>query len=189
VFGTLKLSSTPARWARGALRETLRPVSYYNQCTGVVSQQHDNVKSLAEACPHQSTFIFLAVELLPWISHRPAGPQRVVPSVTCCKRRPDAVNVTVPVGAAVVHFQLGGTFPSRIISVLAVSSSTTAACLQRHQSAELRQHYSIRWESAYVTRRRLDRSAFDLGRNLNPVPGINPTQYYITLAKHSRSRY
>jgi outer membrane translocation and assembly module TamA len=23
----------------------------------------------------------------------------------------------------------------------------------------------------------------DLGRNLNPVPGINPTQYYITLGQ------
>jgi outer membrane protein insertion porin family len=24
---------------------------------------------------------------------------------------------------------------------------------------------------------------FDIGRNLNPVPGINPTQYYITLGQ------
>ena len=24
---------------------------------------------------------------------------------------------------------------------------------------------------------------FDIGRNLNPVPGINPTQYYITIGQ------
>ena len=25
--------------------------------------------------------------------------------------------------------------------------------------------------------------AIDVGRNLNPVPGINPTQYYITIGQ------
>jgi len=114
-----------------------------------------------------------------------AGPQRLVPFCNVLQQQTGCVNVTVPVGGrqlfilnSEVRFPLhimknlggvvfydGGNVYSAINFNNFVTNYTNTVGI------------GLRYSTPIGPVR------IDLGHNLNPVPGINPTQYYITLGQ------
>ena len=114
-----------------------------------------------------------------------AGPQRIVPFCNVLQNQPGCVNVTVPVGGRQLFILNSEVrFPLRIMKNLggvvfydggnvysAINFSNFASNYTNTIGIGLR--YSTPIGPIRI----------DLGRNLNPVPGINPTQYFITLGQ------
>ena len=114
-----------------------------------------------------------------------AGPQRLVPFCNVLTGQTGCVNVTVPVGGRelfILNSELR--FPLGIMKALGGvvfydgGNVFTAINLNNFVN-----NYSntIGIGLRYATP--IGPVRIDLGRNLNPVPGINPTQYYITLGQ------
>jgi len=114
-----------------------------------------------------------------------AGPQRLVPFCNVLTGQTGCVNVTVPVGGRelfILNSELR--FPLRIMKALGGvvfydgGNVFTAMNLNNFIN-----NYSntIGVGLRYATP--IGPVRIDVGRNLNPVPGINPTQYYITLGQ------
>jgi len=114
-----------------------------------------------------------------------AGPQRLVPFCNVLTGQTGCVNVTVPVGGRelfILNSELR--FPLGIMKALGGvvfydgGNVFTAVNLNNFVN-----NYSntIGVGLRYATP--IGPVRVDLGRNLNPVPGINPTQYYITLGQ------
>ena len=114
-----------------------------------------------------------------------AGPQRLVPFCNVLTGQTGCVNVTVPVGGRelfILNSELR--FPLRIMKALGGvvfydgGNVFTAINLNNFIN-----NYSntIGVGLRYATP--IGPVRIDVGRNLNPVPGINPTQYYITLGQ------
>lgn len=114
-----------------------------------------------------------------------AGPQRLVPFCNVLTGQTGCVNVTVPVGGRelfILNSELR--FPLGIMKALGGvvfydgGNVFTAINLNNFVN-----NYSntIGVGLRYATP--IGPVRVDIGRNLNPVPGINPTQYYITLGQ------
>ena len=114
-----------------------------------------------------------------------AGPQRLVPFCNVLTGQTGCVNVTVPVGGRelfILNSELR--FPLGVMKALGGvvfydgGNVFTAINLNNFVN-----NYSntIGVGLRYATP--IGPVRVDLGRNLNPVPGINPTQYYITLGQ------
>ena len=114
-----------------------------------------------------------------------AGPQRLVPFCNVLQGQSGCVNVTVPVGGrGLVILNSEVRFPLHINKALggvvfydggnvysAISLPNFANNYTNTVGVGLR----------YATP--IGPVRIDLGRNLNPVPGINPTQYFITIGQ------
>ncbi len=114
-----------------------------------------------------------------------AGPQRLVPFCNVLKNETGCVNVTVPLGGRQLFIANSEVrFPLRVMKNLggvvfydggnvysAINFSNFATNYTNTVGIGLR----------YATP--IGPIRIDLGHNLNPVPGINPTQYYITLGQ------
>lgn len=114
-----------------------------------------------------------------------AGPQRLVPFCNVLQGQSGCVNVTVPVGGrqlvilnselrfplhinknlGAVVFYDGGNVYSAINFPNFINNYTNTV------------GFGLRYSTPIGPVR------FDIGHNLNPVPGINPTQYYITVGQ------
>ena len=114
-----------------------------------------------------------------------AGPQRLVPFCNVLTGQTGCVNVTVPVGGRELFILNSEVrFPLRIMKALGGvvfydgGNVFTAINLNNFVN-----NYSntIGVGLRYATP--IGPVRIDVGRNLNPVPGINPTQYYITLGQ------
>ncbi len=114
-----------------------------------------------------------------------AGPQRVVPFCNVLKGQSGCVNVTVPLGGRqlfIVNSELR--FPLRIMKALGgvlfydggnvYSAINFNNVLSNYTNTV---GIGLRYSTPIGPIR------IDLGHNLNPVPGINPTQYYITVGQ------
>jgi outer membrane protein assembly factor BamA len=114
-----------------------------------------------------------------------AGPQRIVPFCNVLKGQTGFVDITVPVGGRQVFIlNSEARFPLKVNKNLggvifydggnvdsAISFSNFTGNYTNTVGIGLR--YSTPVGPVRI----------DLGHNLNPVPGINPTQYYITLGQ------
>jgi len=114
-----------------------------------------------------------------------AGPQRIVPFCNVLQNQTGCVNVTVPVGGRqLLILNSEVRFPLRMMKNLggvvfydggnvynAINFNTLFSNFTNTVGIGLR--YSTPIGPVRI----------DLGHNLNPVPGINPTQYYITLGQ------
>ena len=114
-----------------------------------------------------------------------AGPQRLVPFCTGLQNQTGCVNVTVPVGGRELFILNSEVrFPLGIVKALGgvvfydggnvyqgISFSSFAGNYTNTVGIGLR----------YTTP--IGPIRIDLGHNLNPIPGINPTQYYITIGQ------
>jgi outer membrane protein insertion porin family len=114
-----------------------------------------------------------------------AGPQRIVPFCTGLQNQTGCVNVTVPVGGnALVILNSEARFPSGITKALGVvvfydggnvySAINLPNFINNYTNTV---GFGLRYATPIGPIR------IDIGRNLNPVPGINPTQYFITLGQ------
>ena len=114
-----------------------------------------------------------------------AGPQRLVPFCTGLQNQTGCVNVTVPVGGNelfILNSELR--FPLKIMKPLGgvffydggnVFSAINLPNFVNNYSNTV--GFGLRYSTPIGPIR------IDVGRNLNPVPGINPTQYFITLGQ------
>ncbi len=114
-----------------------------------------------------------------------AGPQRLVPFCNVLQGQSGCVNVTVPVGGRQLFIlNSEARFPLKIAKPLGglifydggnVYSAINFNNFVNNYSNTV--GIGLRYSTPIGPVR------IDIGRNLNPVPGINPTQYYITLGQ------
>ena len=114
-----------------------------------------------------------------------AGPQRLVPFCNVLTGQTGCVNVTVPVGGrALLILNSELRFPLGIMKALGgvvfYDGGNVYSAINFNNFVN---NYSntIGVGLRYTTP--IGPIRIDVGRNLNPVPGINPTQYYITLGQ------
>jgi len=114
-----------------------------------------------------------------------AGPQRLVPFCNVLKGQTGCVNVTVPVGGrqlfilnSEVRFPLG--IMKALGGVVFYDGGNVDSAINLHNFVN---NYTntVGVGLRYATP--IGPVRIDLGHNLNPVPGIKPTQYYITIGQ------
>lgn len=114
-----------------------------------------------------------------------AGPQRLVPFCNVLQGQSGCVNVTVPVGGkqlfilnSEARFPLGIT--KALGGVVFYDGGNVYSAINFNNFAD---NYSntVGFGLRYATP--IGPVRIDVGRNLNPVPGITPTQYYITIGQ------
>jgi outer membrane protein insertion porin family len=114
-----------------------------------------------------------------------AGPQRLVPFCNVLEGLSGCVNVTVPVGGRQLFiFNSEVRFPLRLMKNLGGvifydGGNVNSAINFNNFTSNYTNTIGIGLR--YATP--IGPIRIDLGRNLNPVPGINPTQYFITLGQ------
>jgi outer membrane protein assembly factor BamA len=114
-----------------------------------------------------------------------AGPQRLVPFCNVLKNQTGCVDVTVPVGGRqLVILNSEMRFPLRIMKnlggVVFYDGGNVYSAINFNNFTSGYTNtvgIGLRYSTPIGPIR------IDLGHNLNPVPGINPTQYYITLGQ------
>ncbi len=114
-----------------------------------------------------------------------AGPQRIVPFCAGLQNQTGCVNVTVPVGGRELFILNSEVrFPLKIMKALGgvifydggnVYSAINLPTFFNNYTNTV--GIGLRYSTPIGPIR------IDLGHNLNPVPGINPTQYFITLGQ------
>jgi outer membrane protein assembly factor BamA len=114
-----------------------------------------------------------------------AGPQRLVPFCNVLQGQSGCINVTVPIGGRQIFIlNSEARFPLGITKLLGgvvfydggnVYSAINFNNFINNYSNTV--GVGLRYSTPIGPVR------IDFGRNLNPVPGINPTQYYITIGQ------
>jgi outer membrane protein insertion porin family len=114
-----------------------------------------------------------------------AGPQRLVPFCNVLKNQSGCVDVTVPLGGRQLFIANSEVrFPLRVMKnlggVVFYDGGNVYSAINFNNFAT---NYTntVGIGLRYATP--IGPIRIDLGHNLNPVPGINPTQYYITLGQ------
>ena len=114
-----------------------------------------------------------------------AGPQRLVPFCNVLQGQSGCVNVTVPVGGRQLFiFNSEMRFPLRIMKplggVVFYDGGNVYSAINFRNFVD---NYSntVGFGLRYATP--IGPIRIDFGRNLSPVPGINPNQYYITVGQ------
>ncbi|HEV2398322.1 MAG TPA: POTRA domain-containing protein [Candidatus Sulfotelmatobacter sp.] len=114
-----------------------------------------------------------------------AGPQRLVPFCNVLQGQSGCVNVTVPVGGkqlfilnSEVRFPLG--IMKALGGVVFYDGGNVYSAINLHQFVNDYTN-TIGVGLRYATP--IGPIRFDIGRNMNPLPGINPLQYYITIGQ------
>ncbi|MGA8539551.1 MAG: POTRA domain-containing protein, partial [Terriglobales bacterium] len=114
-----------------------------------------------------------------------AGPQRVVPFCNVLKNQTGCVNITLPVGGRqlfILNSEMR--FPLRIMrdlgGVVFYDGGNVYSAINFNNFTN---NYTntVGFGLRYATP--IGPIRIDVGRNLNPVPGINATQYFITLGQ------
>jgi outer membrane protein insertion porin family len=114
-----------------------------------------------------------------------AGPQRLVPFCNVLKGQSGCVNVTVPVGGRQLFIlNSEARFPLKIAKplggVVFYDGGNVYSAINFNNFVN---NYSNTVGIGLRYSTPIGPVRIDVGRNLNPVPGINPTQYYITLGQ------
>ncbi len=114
-----------------------------------------------------------------------AGPQRIVPFCTGLQNQTGCVSVTVPVGGRqlfILNSEMR--FPLKIMKALGgVLFYDGGNVYSAINFSNFTSNYTNTVGIGLRYSTPIGPIRIDLGRNLNPVPGINPTQYYITLGQ------
>lgn len=190
VFGTLTLGITPT--ALGSSANFARLFGQFAAYKSFHSVVFANSIRLGMAKAFSSSFIptsqlFFAGggTTLRGFPIDEAGPQRLVPFCTGLQSQSGCVNITVPVGGNelfIVNSEIR--FPLKILKPLGgvifydggnVYSAINWPNFVSNYTNTI--GVGLRWSTPIGPIR------IDLGHNLNPVRGIDPTQYYITLGQ------
>jgi len=114
-----------------------------------------------------------------------AGPQRLVPFCNVLQGQSGCVDITVPVGGKQLFIlNSEARFPLGIMKALGgvifYDGGNVDSAINLHNFVN---NYTntVGIGLRYATP--IGPVRIDVGRNLNPVPGINPTQYYITIGQ------
>ncbi|MFZ0200959.1 MAG: POTRA domain-containing protein [Candidatus Sulfotelmatobacter sp.] len=114
-----------------------------------------------------------------------AGPQRLVPFCNVLQNQTGCVNVTVPLGGRQLFILNSEVrFPLRIMKnlggVVFYDGGNVYSAINFNNFTS---NYTNTVGIGLRYSTPIGPIRIDLGHNLNPVPGINPTQYYITLGQ------
>jgi len=114
-----------------------------------------------------------------------AGPQRLVPFCNALQGQSGCVNVTVPVGGRQLFIlNSEARFPLKIAKplggVIFYDGGNVYSAINFNNFVN---NYSNTVGIGLRYSTPIGPVRIDVGRNLNPVPGINPLQYYITLGQ------
>ncbi len=114
-----------------------------------------------------------------------AGPQRLVPFCNVLQNQTGCVDVTVPVGGRqLVILNSEMRFPLRVMKnlggVIFYDGGNVDTAINFNNFTT---NYTNTVGIGLRYSTPIGPIRIDLGHNLNPVPGINPTQYYITLGQ------
>jgi outer membrane protein insertion porin family len=190
IFGTLNLGITPT--AIGSTANFVRLFGQFATYTPVHSVVFANsirlglAKSFAESfIPTSQLYFSGGGTSLRSFPIDEAGPQRIVPFCSGLQNQTGCVNVTVPVGGRelfILNSEIR--FPLRIMKALGGVIFYDGGNV--YSAINLRNTFNnytntVGFGLRYSTP--IGPIRIDVGHNLNPVPGINPTQYYITLGQ------
>ncbi len=114
-----------------------------------------------------------------------AGPQRIVPFCNVLQGESGCVNVTVPVGGKQIFILNSEVrFPTHIAkplgAVIFYDGGNVYSAVNIHNFVG---NYTNTVGIGLRYSTPIGPVRFDIGRNLSPIPGINPTQYYITIGQ------
>jgi outer membrane protein assembly factor BamA len=114
-----------------------------------------------------------------------AGPQRLVPFCNVLQGQSGCVNITVPVGGKQLFiFNSEVRFPLGIMKALGgvvfYDGGNVYRAINLHDFVD---NYTNTVGVGLRYSTPIGPVRFDIGRNLNPVPGINPLQYFITIGQ------
>jgi outer membrane protein insertion porin family len=190
MFGTLNLGITPS--ALGSSANFARLFGQFATYKPVHSLVFANSIRLGLAKPFAGSFVPTSQlyfsgggTSLRSFPIDEAGPQRIVPFCSGLQNQTGCVNVTVPVGGReLLILNSEVRFPLRIMKALGGVIFYDGGNVYRAINlADTFNHYTntVGFGLRYSTP--IGPIRIDVGHNLNPVPGINPTQYYITLGQ------
>ncbi len=190
VFGTLNLAITPqALFSSANFAKLFGQYAYYKPVHSVVfanSIRLGLLKSFSSSfVPTSQLFFSGGGTTLRGFPIDQAGPQRIVPFCNVLKGQTGCVNVTVPVGGRQLFIlNSEARFPLGIMKALGgvvfYDGGNVDSAINFHNFAD---NYTntIGVGLRYATP--IGPVRFDIGKNLNPVPGIPSIQYYITLGQ------
>lgn len=189
-FSTVNLGITPTALGSSAnFAKLTGQFAYYKQLHSVVyanSIRLGLAKSFANSfVPTSQLYFSGGGSSLRGFPINQAGPQRIVPFCNVLAQQTGCVNVTVPVGGRQLFILNSEVrFPLRINKALGgvlfydggnVYSAINLANFVNNYSNTV--GLGLRYSTPIGPLR------IDVGRNLNPVPGLSATQYYITLGQ------
>jgi outer membrane protein insertion porin family len=190
TFGTLNLGITPAALGSSAnFAKLAGQYAIYKQVHSVVFANSIRL-GLAKSfdgsfVPTSQLYFSGGGSSLRGFPIDEAGPQRIVPFCNVLSQQTGCVNVTVPVGGRELFILNSEVrFPLKITKVLGgvifydggnVYSAISLPNFVNNYSNTV--GLGLRYSTPIGPIR------IDVGRNLNPVSGISPTQYYITLGQ------
>lgn len=114
-----------------------------------------------------------------------AGPQRIVPFCNVLQNQTGCVNITVPVGGRQLFILNSEVrFPLKVMKdlggVVFYDGGNVYSAINMNNFFN---NYSNTVGVGLRYSTPIGPVRVDLGRNLNPVPGLNPTQYFITIGQ------
>jgi outer membrane protein assembly factor BamA len=190
VYSTINLGITPTAFGSSAdFAKLLAQYAFYKPIHSVVFA---NSIRLGLASPFAGSFVPTSQLFfsgggtsLRSFPIDEAGPQRLVPFCNVLQGQSGCVNVTVPVGGRQLFIlNSEARFPLHITKALGGVVFYDGGNVY---SAINLQNFINNYTNTvgvglrYATP--IGPIRFDVGRNLNPVPGINPLQYYITVGQ------
>jgi outer membrane protein insertion porin family len=190
VFGTLTLGITPIALGSSAnFAKLFGQYAYYKPVHSIVfanSIRLGFAKAFAGSfVPTSQLYFSGGGTSLRGFPINEAGPQRLVPFCNVLKSQTGCVSVTVPVGGrqllilnSEARFPLGIT--KALGGVVFYDGGNVYSAINFHS---LLSNYTntVGFGLRYATP--IGPIRIDLGRNLNPLPGISATQYYITIGQ------
>ncbi|MGC2450382.1 MAG: POTRA domain-containing protein [Candidatus Sulfotelmatobacter sp.] len=190
MFGTLDLGITPTALGSSAnFTKLFGQYAFYKSLHSVVLA---NSIRIGLASPFANSFVPTSQLFfsgggtsLRGFPIDEAGPQRLVPFCNVLQGQSGCVDITVPVGGkqlfilnSEVRFPLG--IMKALGGVVFYDGGNVYSAINLHDFAN---NYTntVGFGFRYATP--IGPIRIDIGRNLNPVPGINPTQYFITIGQ------
>ncbi len=190
TFATVNLGITPTAFGSSAnLAKLFAQYAYYKQLHGVVFA---NSIRLGLASPFAGSFVPTSQLFysgggtsLRGFPINEAGPQRLVPFCGVLSNQTGCVNVTVPVGGRQLFiFNSEARFPLKIMKplggVVFYDGGNVYSAINLNNFVD---NYSNTVGVGLRYSTPIGPIRIDIGRNLNPVPGIKSTQFFITLGQ------
>jgi outer membrane protein insertion porin family len=190
VFGTLNLGITPVALGSSAnFAKLFGQYAYYKPVHSIVfanSIRLGFAKAFAGSfVPTSQLYFSGGGTSLRGFPINEAGPQRLVPFCNVLKTQTGCVNVTVPVGGrqllilnSEVRFPLG--IAKALGGVVFYDGGNVYSAINFHS---LVSNYTNTVGIGLRYSTPIGPIRIDLGHNLNPLPGIKSTQYYITVGQ------
>jgi outer membrane protein insertion porin family len=190
MFSTVDLSITPTAFGSSAnFAKLFTQYAFYKPVHSIVFA---NSIRIGLASPFASSFVPTSQlffsgggTTLRSFPINEAGPQRLVPFCNVLQGQAGCVNVTVPVGGKqlfILNSELR--FPTHILKALGGVIFYDGGNV--YSAINLRNFVNNYTNTVGVGLRYatpIGPVRIDIGHNLNAIPGINPTQYYITIGQ------